>query len=591
MNEKEVPSKEETVETVATTPEASTASTETTQAQETESVAWPPPGVPEEIHALVLALCQKFLPSKPLVEFVESESARIGLSNQINISDLIRTACAHLEKADLDWSLRFKHIFHSHYPTVEREVWSNSRICQRRYPRRQQESDYKTTFSISTLSPIKEPKNNLGSKIAPALYMIHINNDGTGRVTPTSEAERFFNGERMAVPRSSLSEVVLYNRPTWGIENGWQPYQKGFLPKRNETPKLVSQVNSESLIGEFVDDLQETFSWENDEQCPRYLGMLIQPMIAHLSPGQNPAYAVLGPTKSGKGYLSSVLPAVLYSRNGDPTVLVKKMPNSTYEMEVFLGTCREALFLCLDEVKNASDEEFKMIDAMCTQENLQARIMRQGYYEIPNLITICMTAVHQNFTDETYGRLATMKLNESRSEMVADFHSRWKHRGPELLSSLFHRISGVSFDYLNLKRVPDRRPGFSVVAYFVEQVFGMRPNYAVDSTSHDVLDDLCRMYEEARKWGTDKGPWKRYTAANFVSFMAENYDRRWKRSSAASAINTALGYKSTLNHPNYKTTGYPAESGKHYHIDVREEGIRTKRSFIYIREVMPNEDS
>ena len=93
------------------------------------------------------------------------------------------------------------------------------------------------------------------------------------------------------------------------------------------------------------------------------------------------------------------------------------------------------------------------------------------------------------------------------------------------------------------------------------------------------------MYEEAVHLGDIKGQWKRYSPANFVKFMAEKYDRHRKRESAAAAINTALGYRSTRNHPSYKDGGYPAESGKHYHFEVREEGIKNKRTFIYLQVV------
>lgn len=549
------------------------------------STLWKPEGAPEQLSQNFYKLVRQFYPLKSLIKVCSLIADRYDYREEIHYDGWLREVMTHLSAHDPEWADRFKYFLGGAYPISEREVWSNGRICQQIYPKFNNRYLENHTFMTSLLHPIRNPKNELGSRLAPMLYKVKINKDGTIVPQATAESERFLNGELRAVPKCSLTEVIHYNRPTWGVRSEWKLFDKDQLPRRVETAKILSSCKDQKVLDDFIDDLANTFSWENDLQLPRYLGLLIQPMIAHLSPGQNPAYAILGPTKSGKGYLSSVLPGIIYSRLGEPTVQVKKMPNSTYEMEVFLGTCKNALFVCLDEIKNASDEEFKMIDAICTQEMLQTRVMRQGYFEVQNLISICMTAVHQTFSDETYGRLALIKLNESRSEAVAEFHNRWKGRGPDLLSLLFRRLAEVSFDPLKLKRVPDRRPGFSVIAHFVEAAFKTRPDYAIESTTNDILDDLCKMYETMPNLGTQKGQWRRYTPANFVDFMSSQYDRKWKRSSAIGAINTALGYRSTKNHPNYQKSGYQAESDECYHIETREEGKKTKRMYIYIREV------
>lgn len=553
-------------------------------------VIWPPVEARPYLGICHMArqLVENFFPKSLLVEVVVSELSRCTTEEKAKdiARLLVDQTLVYFESGvpDADWTRRLKVIFEGQYPLEERESWGNGRLCQRRYPQKGQEQEYPMTFKVDTFDPIREPKVALGCRIAPRLYDIH-ETKGNPQIIPTAEAERFFNGEIKAVPKSSLYEATVYNRPVWRVGAGWQKYVPGRLPRKVIAAELIANSTNAGLVKDFIDDLRDTFAWAEDHFVATYVGYLIQPMISHLAVGQMPAYGFFGPTKSGKGYLSNVLPSIIYSRPGEPTVVIKKLPNMTYEMEVFLSSCKEIIFLCFDEIKNATDEELKLIDAFCTQRTIQMRRIRYGYHEVENLFTLSLTAVHRTFSDETYGRLALIKLNQSRSDKIADFHVRWKGRGAKLQSALFNAMNNVDFDMALIPRVQDRRPGFSIVAHFIEKTFGLKPDYKIESANNEILDEICRMYEEAPSLGDKKGAWSRYSPSNFVSFMAEKYERQWKKSTAAAAINTALGYCSTRHHPNYKDSGYPAESGKFYHIEVREEGIKNKRTFIYVQQI------
>jgi hypothetical protein len=178
-----------------------------------------------------------------------------------------------------------------------------------------------------------------------------------------------------------------------------------------------------------------------------------------------------------------------------------------------------------------------------------------------------------------------LQLKESRSELISTFHQKWRKRGPEILRALFDAVNSVKIDFESLPRVPDRRAGFGLVQHVVQSAFGLTPDYTIQSANDDILDDLCKMHEDAQRRGSIKGNWTQYSPSAFTQFMAERYELKWKRANALTAVNTALGYTSTRQHPNYKDIGYPTESGRHFHIELRKKGMKTKRTFIYIQKV------
>ena len=547
-----------------------------------------------DVKNLVNTLTKCFFPKEPLLGLIASELERRGVAPQESAriaKSAFEAAIGHLLATDIAWRSRLDAIFDEKYPSIPREYWQSGRIAQRSYERLLAASDSPPTFEVDHFAAIPSPRNLLAAKIAPALFVIEEVR-GKSIVKPTANVERFINGEKKAVRRSSLFEVSVFTRPVWRLhDDHWSPYSRRHLPRRTIVARVLCATATPSLIADFVHDLRTTFSWMNDAALAVYLGYLIQPMLAHLYVGQMPAYCFLGPTKAGKGYLSNALPSIIYCRVGDSTVLTKQITPNSYEMEVLLNSGKDALYVCFDEIKSATDDELKMLDALCTQTTLLVRKFRTGYIEIDNHFTLSMTAVNRTFTDETYGRLAVIKLKESRPDKISIFHNQWSKRGPELLRAIWDSINAVDIDIPQLPRIPDRRPGFGLMSHVVKRAFGIEPDYKVESSNIDVLDDVCRMAEEGHMIGRTIGSWRQFSLRSFTEFMDQKHEIKWKRANALASINTALGYTSTRNHPSYRESGYQAESGNFYEIELREEGQKAKRSFIYVRKVSGKSES
>nr|BFD68767.1 hypothetical protein HAGR004_37890 [Bdellovibrio sp. HAGR004] len=535
---------------------------------------------------LVMSWAKRFMPVEIMGTLFIHELKRRGewkseeQARQL-FQETYDATCNELAEKDNDWRMQLMHIFGGLYPSSHREFYFGGSICQKIYPKANPHTDNRRhTFSSESYSPLKTISGKLAERLAPATFRVW-RGEKKVHIDKTSETVRFLNFEREAFLKSALHEVVIYDRPVYQIKTGWHDHDSNRLPKKTYAAEITSTKTDETLLKSFVDDLKSTFAWDHDSNSfVNYLGYLIQPMLAHLAPGQLPGYLFLGPTKSGKNCLSDGLVSYLYSRRGQSTVKVAKLPSGPYEVGVFLGNAAGSIFLVFDEVKNATDEELKALDSLLTSGRIQTRQMRQGYIELDNYFVIGLTSVHKGLTDETEGRLVKVTLTESRPEAIGDFMKRWTDKFPELLSTLFFKLSQVVNDESKYPRISDRRPGFQVIAYFVNQVFGYQPNYSVDATVNDFLDDICLMYEEVHEVkNASKG---RISIKQISDYLNNKHRFRFSRDRLINELNTALGYGSTKKHPSYKDAGYQAENGKHYHIRIVREGIKTKRYFLYI---------
>lgn len=540
-----------------------------------------------ESDFLVMSWVKRFMPIKIMSTLFTHELKKHNEWHSDEHSGLVfqevySTAHNELLENDKDWRMQLVHIFGGFYPETHREFYFGGSICQKIYPKANPHTDNRRhTFSSESYSPLRNISGKLSERLAPSTYHVWEGENGKAHIDKTSETVRFINFEKEAFLKSSLHEVVIYDRPVYQIRTGWHDSDPSRLPKKTYAAEITSKNVDESLLKNFVEDLRSTFAWDQDSNSfVNYLGYLIQPMLAHLAPGQLPGYLFLGPTKSGKNCLSDGLVSYLYSRRGQSTVKVAKLPSGPYEVGVFLGNAAGSIFLVFDEVKNATDEELKALDSLLTSGRIQTRQMRQGYIELDNYFVIGLTSVHKGLTDETEGRLVKITLTESRPEAIADFMKRWTDKFPELLSTLFFKLNQVVNDESKYPRISDRRPGFQVIAYFVNQVFGYQPNYSVDATVNDFLDDICLMYEEVHEVkNASKG---RISIKQIGDYLNNKHRFRFSRDRLINELNTALGYGSTKKHPSYKNAGYQAENGKHYHIRIVREGIKTKRYFLYI---------
>ena len=570
------------IETEISTQKFTTVTTNSTQVPDLINLS-----AEQSVRSIILNGMSKFVPRELLKELIESELKRFDLNLTDSAANL--TFVEAFDKIlfeyaeDKDWKAKLDIIFDGVYPDESREFYFNGFVCQKTYPKAYPHQVFKNyTFVSKNYQPIANIKNELVQKLAPATYNISKDAHGEPYLVRTAETVRFANYEKKAFLNSSLHEAVIFDRPVYNILSGWDKFNRSFLPRKIYAAQILSESCNKDIIDAFLLDLKTTFSWdEKTSSFVSYLGYLIQPMIVHLAPGQMPGYLFVGPTKSGKNFLAQALPEILYNRMGKSSVLVKKLPSNTYEMDVFLSAATGSIFLVFDEVKNATDEELKSLDSFLTSSKVQTRKMRHGYIEIDNYFVVGLTSVHKGLTDETEGRLAKLALTESRPQQIAEFCERWKDRAPDLLSAIFHAVNEVSLDYSKLPKISDRRPGFNILAYFIEQVFKLKPDYTVEITINDFLDDICLMYEEVPEVKNARDG--RASVKQLREFLHKRHNFRYSRDRIISDLNTALGYGSTEKHPSYKESGYEAENGKHYHVKFIREGLKVKRWFIYVR--------
>lgn len=541
----------------------------------------------EFLNTLVLESVVKFTPKSLLEELFVNEFCRRNpnLSEQDARLCFQRTFTSTLNFHGQNdrWRMKFHEIFKGIYPSTSREFYFNGFICQKSYPKAYpHQENRRYTYSSENFQPIGRVKDKLAEKLAPDTFDVEADSRGKIRVLKTAETVRFINQEKSAFLRSSLHEAVIFDRPVYRIKSGWDQYTENRLPRKTYAARILGSNRSPHLLKDFLKDLQTSFSWDHGTNSfVNYLGYLIQPMIVHLAPGQMPGYLFLGPTKSGKNFLAQALASLIYNRMGHSSVVLKKLPSSPYEMDVLLSSAIGSIYLVFDEVKNATDEELKSLDSFLTSERIQARKMRHGYIEVDNYFVTSLTSVHKGLTDETEGRMVKITLTESRPQQIAEFFERWKGYSSDLLAALFHEVNKVELDYSKLPKINDRRPGFNIVAYFIEKVFGFTPDYTIDANTNSYLDDICLMYEELSEIRISRGG--RTSVGKLCEYLHNKHKFKFSRDRIINELNTSLGYGSTEKHPSHKETGYEAENGKHYHIKFVREGIKVKRWFIYVR--------
>lgn len=484
----------------------------------------------------------------------------------------------YFNQNDAEWFTILECLFQGIYPIHRYEVivngaFAHTKYCQREIKILQTPITYKTTHY--TPIKIKDCQINV---IAPNTLEVDVEKKTVTQTVNTTRAKQL---EKRSTALTNLYEVITYDRPAYGVNSGWA-FEDSKLPTKISPSILVSKEINYPFLQKFTDDLFASFSWSDPKHAINYLTYLLQPMLAHLMPGQMPGYAFLGPTKSGKGFLSEVLVKALYSNGIKPTVALKKLLSNQYELDVFLSEINDAIYIVFDEIKNSSDEDLKIIDSLLTNEKIQSRKMRHGYVQTSNRYVVALTSVYKNFSDETEGRLIKIELNGSDTLKVQNFYEKWKNQMPIILATIFERLNNVIYtDTTNLPKIEDRRMGFRLMSYFVEQVFGLTPDYSISTSTNDMLDTLCDA-AEFYKTKTKNGQ-LRLTPKNISDFMAQNRRYINGKDKLINEIYTALAYTTTRNNPAYKNTGYLAENGKYYHLRIaKERNGESYRHYVYI---------
>lgn len=370
------------------------------------------------------------------------------------------------------------------------------------------------------------------------------------------------------------------------IQNGWK-VREGILPCKVTVPALTHLGPIDPHIVEhFIDDLNTHFTFENPTRMvPQYLGYLTQPMICHFMPGQNPVYFYKGPTHSGKGYLGNILAGRIYCTQFGPGVCETNFKTGAYELNVLMGKASQSPYIFFDEIAYVSNKELKFIDNLATQQQLEIRKLHVGYASIPNHLTVTLTAINKEFSDETKARLVEIGFTKSSPEIIKKFNEKWGPKTPELLAALFSRVSLVDFTK-DIPDVPHRRTGFGILQKALKDGFGIDVAYPISQNPNEILDTIVRMHESPAIHGVVKGIWTRYTPKQVTDFYNHDNPSPMKAEYMPASLTTALGYKATEDHPAYSKEGYAGESEKHYHIKLTEEGqgeSRNLRRYVYVR--------
>ncbi len=533
----------------------------------------------------------RFAPKRELLEILEIKVEKVpGVNTQdrkIFAKILFDFAVRLLTKKDQQWFFRLEHIFRHQYPYSPRE-YAHGKFLLHETHRESGGIDEPPTFLVRRFETRDIPRSGIEApllrSIAPKLHFINFSKEGAVKYSPTANISRFVNGEATAMLSSSLFGICIYNRPAIGVKVGWV-FQEGSLPCCVYVPSPLHKGNVNSnIIQELVVDLKANFSFEDpDIMAPQYLGFLIQGMLAHLSPGQNPLYFFKGPTHAGKGYLGNVFPGFLYATQFGSGVCEANFKEGSYELSILMAKAVQFPYVFFDEIIHAGTKELKFIDNLATQKIIQYRGLYKGYLGAPNHLTVALTAINKEFSDETKARLVEISLTRSTPSLIKAFHEKWKNRLSELFASFFQALSNVNFK--EIPSVENRRTGFGVIKKALENGLHVTVDYPLHQSSNDILDVIARMYDS--NTGRACGKWKRYTPKNVLD--AFNFENKIpiRNSQIAALLNTALGYQSTEEHPVFGRDGYPSEDGRRFHIKIRDEGQGTgaaRRKYIYVRE-------
>lgn len=519
-------------------------------------------------YPLARRLVRRFIPKSAILEMLGQKLS--PSRGSLTAEAIFKKALASARKND-SWRIRLDSIFDGKYPSDIREFIFNGQFAVFVRERATQASVCYRTLPVRNF---QFPSNTQLAAMGPSLMKI-VSSEKEAKAIRSVELDRLKIREKDALFKSSLVILDIRNRPSVAEKTRWI-LEQDEMPRKVICPKLTSKVQEPRLIEEFRDDLRKTIAWKDDDSFVSYLAYLLQPMLADIKPGMNPAYLFRGPTNSGKGYLSRHLPAWLYASNLEAPVFQKKFPSGEYEFSVSLAAARDALYYVFDEVKDISEEQTKLFDYAVTSAELTMRIMREGLQQVPNHTTFALTGVYVNFSDETWGRLATVELAESRTSEIESFIARWKSRGPDLLSSIFWRLRSKRKQIMSHKLVANRRPGFGLMADATELVFGLRPRFAVGSVVNDVLEAICRL-EGVEGLGDRKGPRKRLSRHQISNELLNLYGLRPKPTELLLKLRTSMGTGQRKE--------YVAESGKKFLIELRTEGHQENRTFVYVRQL------
>jgi hypothetical protein len=265
--------------------------------------------------------------------------------------------------------------------------------------------------------------------------------------------------------------------------------------------------------------------------------------------------------------------------------MLLRQPSDREESAKMYADAAHSIYLLLDEAVDASLSMWKDIDSLITSEEIQTRVLHVGYRRQPNHFVVALTAISSALSDESSGRLVEIRLRESRPAQIDDFIRKWKPRGPLLLKAFYNRLSTIDVE-AESPPIPDRRPGFSLLARILNEAFCISTTFPARYGVNDVLEVLAALYEDPN-CGDMPSIWKRVGIQIFSEKLRARLNKKLSKQECENHLVTGLGFGSTENHPQYVTGGYVAENDHRYHMKISEEGKRRIR--IFVRAVQESE--
>lgn len=480
---------------------------------------------------------------------------------------------------DEDWSTRLNIVFGGKYPERPIEFWNNNGFAIAIYSSNPRNGDY--AYSVRMLKHIRPDKKILLS-LAPNLHGIKRDEEKDKvSLVSTVDSSRLLEKENRMVSSTGLIEIRQHNRPIFYPSKEYWEYSKSRLPVKIELPNLYYQPNEE-LLSRFIDDLHDTFSWSSEDDFKRYLCYLFQPMLVHLQYGMFPGYVFLGPTKSGKNFLASYLPSMIYKRKESQTVVCRHMPKHEHETSIFLADSIESVYVVFDEGITLDEAQYKILDSLITSPDLSLRKLHVGNIKKQNDMVFSVTAVDLSLSNETEARVSRIELTQTAPSAIDKFNRKWSDKYTQILPSIFEKVCRINYDQKTIEPVSNRRPGFSILKHFLNEAFGLEVSFPLKGNEDDLLENICLMHLR----GCDRTKTK-YSLRNLQDYLAEHRRITIDKKHLVLKLTASLAYGGSTKHdPTLKVNGYQLDSNKNgFHITFKKEGSNSPRKLIIIEEI------
>ena len=151
---------------------------------------------------------------------------------------------------------------------------------------------------------------------------------------------------------------------------------------------------------------------------------------------------------------------MLYCTQHGPGCHETNFKSGGYELDILMGKAAQYPYMVFDEIAYVSSRNSSSSTVLRHSYRSKCVSCMWAMRQIPNHMTVAMTAINKEFSDETKARLVEISFTESRPAIIKKFHAKWAQRLKELIAALFHGVSKVDFTR-DIPDVAHRRTGFA----------------------------------------------------------------------------------------------------------------------------------